>query len=138
MKSLKALISKSTIHRAHVWKAISLKKSNLQDGDLCMQRDNSIGIYNSRADFDAFNLTRDGITLNGPTLIFYTPGKSRHSDFQHYPIQYYTDDLEDRDYEEEYDVIKIVRGLFNSKDVNDPKKVKEFLENNSNYEKYFN
>jgi len=136
MKSLKALISKNTVHRAHAWHTIPLKKSELRDGDLCMQRDNSVGIYNSKPNLKAFDL-KQGPDYNEPTLIF-CPDELEYGNFQQYKIKYYTDDLEDKNGEEEFNAIRIVRGLFDPKDVNDPKKVKEFLEDNSNYEKYFN
>lgn len=135
MRTLKALISKNTLKRAHVWHTIPLKKSELRDGDICMQRDNSVSIYNSKPDYGAFNLIGTGGAQNDPTLLFYS---LVHRTFQYFPTRYYTDDLKDGDTEKEYDVIKIIRGLFDPKDVNDPKKVKEFLEDNSNYEKYFN
>ena len=134
---MRALISKSTLKRAHVWHTIPLKKSELRDGDLCLQRDNSVSIYNSKPDYEAFNLNPNRVNYVESTLIFYTPGESYHTDFQHFPTKYYTDDLEDIDNEKNYDVIKIVRGLFDPKSVNDPKKVEEFLKNESNYKNYF-
>jgi len=133
MRSLKALISKRTINRAHVIHNVPLKKSELQDGDLCMQRDNSIGIYNSKTDFDAGGFRP--VQEDDPTLIFYTPNQIPR--FQHFPTKYYTDDLKDQDGEYRFDIVKVIRGLFNPKDVNDPKKVKEFLGNKSNYKNYF-
>lgn len=114
-------------------------KSKLKDGDLCMQRDKSIGVFNSKADFQAFNLSYGGGVVKGePTLIFYVPSRvSAESDFQHYPIKYYTADLRDKDNENQFDVLKVIRGLFNPKDVNDPKKVKEFFEKEADIRKYF-
>lgn len=135
-----ALIGKHNIdNSSRGYIVIRKDKSKLKDGDLCMQRDNSIGIYNSKADFSAFNLSGSpGVMSDEPTLIFYVPSRtSSISDFQHYPIKYYTADLRDSDSEDQFDVVKVIRGLFNPKDVNDPKKVKEFFEKESDIRKYF-
>lgn len=135
-----ALIGKHNIdNSSRGYIEIRKDKSRLKDGDLCMQKDLSIGVYNSNADFRAFNLRDDGGIVNGePTLIFYMPNQVlTTSEFQHYPIKYYTADLRDKDNEDEFNVVKVIRGLFNPKDVNDPKKVKEFFEKETDIRKYF-
>ena len=134
-----ALIGKHNIDNgSRGYFEVKKDKSKLKDGDLCMQRDGSIGIYNSNADFSAFSLGPSGMTSNEPTLIFYMPKQVlTTSEFQHYPIKYYTADLRDGDHENQFDVVKIIRGLFNPKDVNDLKKVKEFFEKEPDIRKYF-
>ena len=132
-----AFITKKNLSKVSASNVIVVrnKKSELQDGDLCLQKDNTIGVYNSKADFDAFNLSRGSVKWNKPTLIFYMPS-SGFSDFKHYPMSYYMEDLKDKDGEVEYDVVKIIRGLFDPKDVNNPEKVKEFFKN-TDLRKYF-
>lgn len=143
--NLKDSISEALIGRHNIddssrgYIEVRKDRSRLKDGDLCMQRDGSIGIYNSNANLSAFNLTGSpGVSSNEPTLIFYMPNQVlTTSEFQHYPIKYYTADLRDGDHENQFDVIKVIRGPFNPKDVNDPKKVKEFFKKESDLRKYF-
>ena len=141
---LKASISEALIGRHNIddssrgYIEIRKDKSRLKDGDLCIQRDGSIGIYNSKSDFSSFDLDSFGTTSDEPTLIFYKPKQVlTTSKFQHYPIKYYTADLRDGDHENQFDAVKVIRGLFDPKDVNDPKKVKEFFKKESDLRKYF-
>lgn len=124
MKPLKeGLLSKKNIDKLQVAESIELRKKNLRDGDLCLQRDGEVGVYISNSDYKMFNMPEDSEKY---AIMFYYP-QSQYRKWERYLMGNYDDNLIDRDGDEEYDCVKIVRGLCDPKWVNDREKLEKLL-----------
>lgn len=125
------LISKKTLNRAHVICNIPLKKSELQNGDLCMIRDGSVGIYIEKTNKEQSKAF--GTLYQRSVIVFFL---AAYADISYYPTEFYTEDLKDKDDDTKYDVMKIIRGSWDF-DIENPIAVEAFLKNKYNYMSYF-
>lgn len=129
-----ALIGKHNIKNAEGMINEIRKKSDLQPGDMCLQRDGSYGVYIGMCDYNKsskFNLSCE----DEEVIVFLVTPDTEN--FQYYPIKYLTDRLLDKDGESEFDIIKVIRGFCDPKFVNNPTAISSILSNVKKYEKYF-
>lgn len=125
------LISKKTLNRAHVIRNIPLKKSELQNGDLCMIRDGSVGMYIEKTNKEQSKAF--GTLQQRAVIVFFL---AAYADISYYPTEFYTEDLKDKDDDTKYDVMKLIRVSLDF-DIEDPIAIKAFLKNRYNYINYF-
>lgn len=119
-----AFIGKHNLDKVSVQGSIELRKKNLRDGDLCLQADGEVGVYISNPDYEMFNCN---IVDSGKSAImFYYPYHTIRK-WERYLMKDYDDNLTDKDGDERYDCIKIVRNLCLPNWVNDRKKLEKVL-----------
>lgn len=133
MKQLKeALINKSNInHSRRSFKEIT-KKSDLKDGDVCLQGDGSFGVYIKkfgRKESDKYSVAESSC----PIFLFYESDDR----WLKFSTTYLTDDLKDINNNKKYDIIKVLRGVCDPKLIDNPDELQKFLVNFKDFDKYF-
>lgn len=133
MKQLKeALINKSNINHSKRYFREITKKSDLRDGDMCLQGDGSFGVYIEkfgRKEADKYRLTENRV----PIFLFF----EKDDRWLKFSVTYLTEDLKDKTNDKNYDIIKVLRGVCDPKLIEDPDKLEKFLVNFTAFDKYF-